>query len=212
MDPDVRIEEDFPAFFGQSKASILIENPSEAPRLGMIGDSFFTTLQTTARYAGEFDYAIRMADGIFGDDWNGTHILDFGNAGCLSGIKLYFKGYRNVTVADEPSLFMDFLRFLVDKYGIPIEFKTVAELFAQAVEPFQYVICQPGLSEHGHPLTVLKQLKRLMSSAGFIYFGQLVNCHPTFSPSRHLQTLHQHGLTEAWDCPGGEYRGFQRCV
>lgn len=210
MYSDVDITQDFQEFFGQSKAAVLAENPSEAPRLGLIGDSFFTAIEQSATHAGEFDYGVRMADSVFGGDWSGTRILDFGDVGIFTGLKLFYKGFSNVCVVDEPSLCLDFLQFLCDKHHVPVLFQTTEELFSHPVEPFHYVICQRAISEFGHPLAVLAKMRRLMANAGFLYLCQMTNCHPLFSTARYLETLHGQGYMPCWDSPDGNWRGFQR--
>lgn len=209
MQPDVKTEIDFPEFFGSSKAMVMLENPSES-RLGMICDDFFTTLETIAPHAGELDAGIRMVDGVFGADWASIRILDLGEAGMLTGLKLHFKGFRQITIADEPSMFLDFLRFLCDKYGLAIPIKTLDELFQFPGDPFEMVICQSHPSSFGHPVNILDRIRSCMTKSGFLYLPQIINCHPLFIESRALQTLESQGLVPMWDYPEGYWRGFQR--
>lgn len=207
MEPDVDILVDFPAFFGRSKMSVLMEYPSEAPRLGMIGDSFFTTLQTIAPHAGDFDAAIKIMWGLFGHQ-RLFSVLDIGNAGLLTGLKLHFLGFNDVTVADLPSIYCDFLQFLCDKYDVPVVFETPEKALRNA-NNYTYVICQQAMSWTGEPITHLRDLRRVLTPAGFLFLAQLVNCHPLFTSDRALTTMEKHGFLPALE-DAGQPKVFQR--
>lgn len=208
MEPDVQTEQDFQEFFGMPKYRVLMENPSEAPRLGMIGDAFFTTMQSVSKYAGDYDPSIRMMWGLFGHQRH-IRVLDYGNAGQFTGLKLYFLGFPEVVIADEESIFMDFMKFLTAKYDVQVIYQNFEET-QRSAGGFELVLCQQVPSAFGDPLVVLRNLRYLMSPAGFLYVSQLINCHPFLSELRYLLTMKKQGFVPVWDDKDGLYHGFQR--
>lgn len=208
MYPDVDIEKDFPEFFSSPKHLVLLENPSEN-RLALIGNDFFTSMQAVAPNGGEYDYAIRMANALGYP--HTIKILDYGNAGAFTAIKLWSLGFRDVVLVDDSTPFTEFLRFLCEKYGVGIVFYTPEQVH-QIHGLFEYVIVQRALGELStNPLAILRNIKHLMSPAGYMYLAQAINCHPLFRLDKYLSTLDSQGLLPAWDDPQGEWKGFQRC-
>jgi len=101
-----------------------------------------------------------------------------------------------------------FLQFLCEKYDVPVVFESPERALRQA-NTYTYVICQQAMSWTGEPITYLRDLRRVLTPAGFLFLAQLVNCHPLFTSDRALQTMTKHGFVPVLD-DEGQPRVFQR--
>ena len=105
-----------------------------------------------------------MTWGVFGHAQD-VQILDYGDAGRLTGLRLHCLGFREVTMADDDSMFADFLRFLCEKYRVPVTIVERAEA-ERDLGAYSYVICQRAVPEFGDPMAVLRRLRRAMTPSG----------------------------------------------
>ncbi len=98
-------------------------------------------------------------------------VLDYGAGHCEYALNLYYKGYKDLTIADIPHDYFKFLEFLCNKRNMGIKFVPILGETAILPELYDWIICSEMLEHCWEPINVLKYLVSKMNKYGLIYIS-----------------------------------------
>ncbi len=252
MQPDVNVVIDYPEFFGKTRDEIMNlyaegkdenyfkkwsfdkYNPSTREELHELykseemlpvyarypGNNWFSDLAVLTEHEKNINYIYKIVYDLFPD--KKVKILDYGAGPGIYSFKLLFQGFSDVTLADIPHKYFQFLKFLCKKYNIALKFHAL-ENDHFLTDKYEYIICSEMLEHTWEPVEVLQHLVDHLVPQGWMFistfFDNIQGKDPTHlqknmdrynEPDVWLEVIKSCGMDAKIHDQNGVPKGFQR--
>lgn len=136
-----------------------------------IDDGFFDWLEKQSLDGYYEKNGLIVAKGCMDNKPKTAKVLDYGAGHCDHGMSLWFRGWKDLTIADIPHDYFRFYKFMCDKRGFNIKFVPIEDEVADLPETYDYSIASEMLEHCWRPMYVLQYLVSKMNKYGLIYIS-----------------------------------------
>lgn len=161
-----------------------------------ISDNYFSSLQNLSEQEKNISYIYKIAyDKFFSN--KDISILDYGAGTAVYALKLYFQGFRNITIADIPHKYLKFLKFLCEKCKIDIKF-IYLENDKSLIDKYDYIINSEVLEHVFEPEEVLDHLIDHLKDDGIMYLSTFFDDMHGEDPTHLVQNTIRYNSPDKW--------------